>query len=224
MSNESIYQRLGAAIITGDKGKLLVAVEDALREDVTASEIIEKGMSVGMKKVGERFARYEIYLPEMMMAADAWEQAMKILEPKLLVAGAERKKVGRVVIGTVKSDIHSLGKNIVGTMLKISGFEVFDLGVDVTASAFIAKAEEVGADIIAASALMSTTMPQQKEVIEHLKARGKGARGKYCVLVGGGSTSQEWADSIGADGYGKTAGDAVSLALKAVHQDTKEVS
>ena len=214
MSNESIYQRLGAAIITGDKDKLLVAVEDALREGVTASEIIEKGMSPGMKEVGERFTRYEIYLPEMMMAAEAWEQAMKVLEPKLLAAGAERKKVGRVVIGTVKGDIHSIGKNIVAAMLKMSGFEVFDLGVDVAASAFIAKADEVSADIIAASALMSTTMPQQKEIIEHLKARR--VRDKYCVLVGGGSTNQEWADSIGADGYGRTAGDAVALALKAV--------
>ena len=214
MSNESIYQRLGAAIIAGDKDKLLVAVEDALREGVTASEIIERGMSPGMKEVGERFTRYEIYLPEMMMAAEAWEQAMKVLEPKLLAAGAERKKVGRVVIGTVKGDIHSIGKNIVAAMLKMSGFEVFDLGVDVAASVFVVKAEEVGADILAASALMSATTPQQKEIIEHLKARG--TRDKYCVLVGGGSTSQEWADNIGADGYGRTAGDAVALALKAV--------
>lgn len=212
MSNESVCQRLGAAIIAGDKDKLLVAIEEALREGVTASEIIERGMSPGMKEVGERFARYEIYLPEMMMAAEAWEQAMKVLEPKLLVAGAERKKVGRVVIGTVKGDIHSIGKNIVAAMLKMSGFEVFDLGVDVAASAFVMKAEEVGADILAASALMSTTTPQQKEIIEQLKARG--VRDKYCVLVGGGTTSQEWADSIGADGYGRTAGDAVALALK----------
>ena len=214
MSNESTYKRLSAAIIAGDKDKLLAAVEDAFREGVTASEIIERGMSPGMKEVGERFARYEIYLPEMMMAAEAWEQAMKVLEPKLLAAGAERKKVGRVVIGTVKGDIHSIGKNIVAAMLKMSGFEVFDLGVDVAASAFVMKAKEVGADILAASALMSSTTPQQKEIIEHLKARG--TRDKYCVLVGGGSTSQEWADSIGADGYGRTAGDAVALALKAV--------
>ena len=214
MPNESIGERLSAVIIAGDKDKLLVAVEDALREGVTASEIIERGMSPGMKEVGGRFARYEIYLPEMMMAAEAWEQAMKVLEPKLLAAGAERKKVGRVVIGTVKGDIHSIGKNIVAAMLKMSGFEVFDLGVDVAASAFVMKAEEVGADILAASALMRTTTPQQKEIIEYLKARG--VRDKYCVLVGGGSTSQEWADSIGADGYGRTAGDAVALALKAV--------
>ena len=214
MSNESTHERLSAAIITGDKDKLLGAVKDALGEGMTPSDIIEKGMSPGMKEVGEKFARYEIYLPEMMMAAEAWEGAMKVLEPKLLETGAESKKVGRVVLGTVKGDVHSVGKNIVGAMLKMSGFEVFDLGVDVAASAFVTKAEEVEANIIAASALMSTTIPQQKSIIEHLEARG--VRDKYCVLVGGGSTSQEWADNIGADGYGRTAGDAAALALKAV--------
>jgi len=214
MANESTHERLSAAIITGDKDKLLGTVEDALREGMTPSDIIEKGMSPGMKEVGEKFARYEIYLPEMMMAAEAWEGAMKVLDPKLLETGAESRKVGRVVLGTVKGDVHSIGKNIVGAMLKMSGFEVFDLGVDIAASAFVTKAEEVGANIIAASALMSTTIPQQKSIIEHLEARG--VRDKYCVLVGGGSTSQEWADSIGADGYGRTAGDATALALKAV--------
>jgi trimethylamine corrinoid protein len=214
MSNESTQERLGAAIIAGDRNKLLGAVEDALGEGMTPSDIIEKGMSPGMKEVGEKFARYEIYLPEMMMAAEAWEGAMKVLEPKLLETGAKSKKVGRVVVGTVKGDVHSIGKNIVGAMLKMSGFEVFDLGVDIAASAFVTKAEEVEANIIAASALMSTTIPQQKSIIEHLEARG--VRDKYCVLVGGGSTSQEWADNIGADGYGRTAGDAVALALKAV--------
>ena len=216
MSDKSIFEKLNNALIAGDKSGLEQGVGDALKEGVTPSDIIEKGMSPGMKEVGERFARYEIYLPEMMMAAEAWEGAMQILEPKLLESGSELKKAGRVVIGTVKGDIHSIGKNIVGALLKMSGFEVFDLGVDVNASAFVTKAEEVGADIIAVSALMSTTIPQQKSIIEHIEARG--ARGKYCVLVGGGSTSQEWADSIGADGYGRTAGDATTLALKAVAQ------
>jgi len=214
MPKESIYERLTAAIIDEDRDKLLAAVDDALREGIAPYDIIDKGLSPGMKEVGERFARYEIYLPEMMMAAEAWEQAMKVLEPKLIAVGAERKKVGRVVIGTVSGDVHSIGKNIVAAMLKMNGFDVFDLGIDVAASVFIGKAEEVGADIIAASALMTTTMPQQKNIIEHLEARG--VRGKYRVLVGGGSTNQEWADSIGADGYGKTAGDAIALALKAV--------
>ena len=216
MTDKAIFEQLYNAIIAGDTGGLGQVVGEALKEGVKPSDIIEKGMSPGMKEVGDRFSRYEIYLPEMMMAAEAWESAMKILEPKLLESGEERKKVGKVVIGTVKGDIHSIGKNIVGAMLKMNGFEVFDLGVDIAASAFVTKAEEVGADIIAASALMSTTIPQQKNIIEHLEARG--ARGNYRFLVGGGSTTQEWADSIGADGYGRTAGDAVTLALKALSQ------
>lgn len=216
MTDKAIFEQLYNAIIDGDTGGLGQAIGEALKEGIKPSDIIEKGMSPGMKEVGDRFARYEIYLPEMMMAAEAWESAMKILEPKLLESGEERKKVGKVVIGTVKGDIHSIGKNIVGAMLKMNGFEVFDLGVDIAASAFVTKAEEVGADIIAASALMSTTIPQQKSIIEHLEARG--ARGNYRFLVGGGSTTQEWADSIGADGYGRTAGDAVTLALKALSQ------
>ena len=216
MTDKAIFEQLYNAIIAGDTGGLGQVVGEALKEGIKPSDIIEKGMSPGMKEVGDRFARYEIYLPEMMMAAEAWESAMKILEPKLLESGEERKKAGKVVIGTVKGDIHSIGKNIVGAMLKMNGFEVFDLGVDIAASAFVTKAEEVGADIIAASALMSTTIPQQKNIIEHLEARG--ARGNYRFLVGGGSTTQEWADSIGADGYGRTAGDAVTLALKALSQ------
>ena len=216
MSDKPIFEELYNAILAGDRDGLGKAVGSALKEGVSPSDIIEKGMSPGMKEVGDRFARYEIYLPEMMMAAEAWEGAMQILEPKLLESGGERKKVGRVVIGTVKGDIHSIGKNIVGAMLKMNGFEVFDLGVDVAASAFVTKAEEVAADVIAASALMSTTIPQQKSIIEHLEARG--ARDKYRVLVGGGSTTQEWADSIGADGYGRTAGDATNLALKLISQ------
>jgi len=154
MSKLSVLERLGAAIIAGDKNNLQKAIDSALNEGISPSDIIEQGMSPGMKEVGERFAKYEIYLPEMMMAAEAWENAMKTLEPRLLESGVKRKKVRSVVIGTVKGDIHSIGKNIVGAMLKMNGFEVFDLGVDVAASAFVTKAEEVGADIIAASALM----------------------------------------------------------------------
>ena len=214
MAIEHVYEQIASAIVAGDKAKSLALVEDALQEGVSPTGIIEKGMSPGMKKIGNMFALYEIFLPEMMMAAEAFEHAMKVLEKELLASGGERKKVGRVVIGTVKGDIHSIGKNIVAVMLKMNGFEVFDLGNDVTPSTFVTKAEEVGADVIAASALMATTLPQQKTIVEHLQVRGE--RERYCVLVGGGCTTQEWANSIGADGYGKTAADAVNLALKAV--------
>jgi trimethylamine corrinoid protein len=201
-------------IMAGDREKALKVVEEALEAGISPSDLIEKEMSPAMKEVGERFARYEIYLPEMMMAAEAWEWAMQALEPKLLEGGKKKKNVGKVVLGTVAGDIHSIGKNIVGAMLTTVGFEVYDLGIDVPASRFVSKAEEAKADVIAISALMSTTMPQQKNVIDHLEARD--IRNSYTVLVGGGSTTEEWANQIEADGYGKTAGDAVALALEAV--------
>ena len=216
MADESIYERLKAAMITAEANKLLAAIEDAFQQGIEPLDIIDKGLTPAMREIGERFRRYEIYLPEMMMAAEAWEQAMRILEPRISATAGEHRSVGQVVIGTVKGDVHSLGKNILATMLKTSGFEVLDLGIDVPASAFAIKAEEVGADVIAVSALMTTTMPQQKSVIEHLEARG--VRDKYCVLIGGGATTQGWADEIGADGYGETAADGVALALETVGQ------
>lgn len=214
MPNKDIYERLSSGIMDGNKDELLAAVEDALQDGLGPTDIIDKGMSPGMVEVGDKFSRYEIFLPEMLMSAEAWEHVMKVLEPKIKEMGSERRKIGRVVIGTVHGDVHGIGKNIVAAMLKMRGFEIFDLGSDVVASTFVKKAEEVGADIIAVSALMTTTMPQQENIIKHLEAQG--LRDKYCVLVGGGSTTQDWADSIGADGYGRTAGDAVALALKVV--------
>lgn len=213
-SKDTLSADLREVIIAGDREKAVKVVEEALRGGLSPSDIIEKEMSPAMKEVGERFARYEIYLPEMMLSAEAWEWAMKVLEPKLLEGGKEKKNIGKVVLGTVDGDIHSIGKDIVGSMLKMAGFDVYDLGIDVPASRFVSKAEEINADVIAISALMSTTMPQQKNVIDHLKARD--VRNKYTVLVGGGSTSEGWANQIEADGYGETAGDAVEAALRAV--------
>jgi len=220
MPDESVYERLSAAIVASARGEVLAAIEAALAEGLSPSDIIERGLSPGMREIGDRFARYEVFLPDLMLAGETWEQAMKVLEPRLLAAGEEREVVGRVVIGTVKDDIHSIGKNIVAAMLRMNGFEVFDLGADVATSQFLAKAEEVSADVIALSALLTTTMPGQQSVIEHIEARGE--RGRYCILVGGGCTTQEWADEIGADGWGRTAIDGVALALKAVSRKTEE--
>ena len=216
MLGEEMCSQLKVGILAGDADEVVTVVKEALGQGAKPLEIIEDGLQPGMAEVGERFRRYEVYLPEMMMAAEAFEQAMKILQPKLAAAGETREKVGRVVIGTVQGDIHNLGKNIVAAMLKANAFEVYDLGVDVTASAFVDKAQEVAADVIAVSALMTTTMPRQKGVMEHLEARG--VREKYYVMVGGGCTNQSWADEIGADAYGRTAGDAIALALKAVER------
>jgi methanogenic corrinoid protein MtbC1 len=160
-----------------------------------------------MQAVGEKFARLEIFLPEMMKSGQVMSSVMAILGPKITgAAAAGMAKKGKVVLGTVKGDLHEIGKNIVKLMLEATGFEVKDLGYDVDSMAFIKEAEAMGTDVIAASALMTTTMPHQKEIIDLL--RDKGLRAKYKVVIGGAPTTQEWATKIGADLYCYDAGSA----------------
>jgi corrinoid protein of di/trimethylamine methyltransferase len=201
MSGDDTLKRIEEAIVRGDKERSSQLVEEALRE-VDPLAVIQRGMTPAMEKVGDLFSSGEIFLPDMMMAAEAWNEAMALLKPKMLA----------VVIGTVQGDVHEIGKNIVATLMGTAGFEVHDLGVGIPASTFIGKAEEVNADIIAASAIMTTTMTYQRDVLEHLMASG--LRNKYIVMVGGGVVNQEWADEIGADGYGETAVIGVRLAKK----------
>lgn len=209
MSTDETLKELGEAIVRGDKERSSRLVEKTLGE-VDPLAVIRRGMMPAMEKVGDRFSSGEIFLPEMLMATDAWNEAMRLLKPKLLEAGESVAKIGTVVIGTVQSDVHEIGKNIVVTLLNTAGFEVHDLGVDIPASTFIGKAEEVNADIIAASAIMTTTMTYQRDILDHLIASG--LRDKYIVLVGGGVVNQKWADEIGADGYGETAVEGIRLA------------
>ena len=209
MTGDEALKGIEEAIVSGNKERSSQLVEEALRE-IDSLTIIQGGMMPAMEKVGDRFSCGEIFLPEMLMAAEAWNEAMTLLKPKMLAAGESVAKTGTVVIGTVQSDVHEIGKNIVATLLGTAGFEVHDLGVDIPASKFIGKAEEVDADIIAASAIMTTTMTYQRDILEHLMARG--LRDKYIVLVGGGVVNQKWADEIGADGYGETAADGVRVA------------
>lgn len=209
MSRDETLKELGEAIVRGDKERSSRLVEEVLGE-VDPLAVIQRGMMPAMEKVGDRFSSGEIFLPEMLMATEAWNEAMRLLRPKLLEAGEGVAKTGTVVIGTVQSDVHEIGKNIVVTLLNTAGFEVHDLGVDIPASKFIGKAEEVNADIIAASAIMTTTMTYQQDILDHLIAAG--LRDKYIVLVGGGVVNQKWADEIGADGYGETAVEGVRLA------------
>ena len=209
MSGDDTLKRIEEAIVRGDKERSPQLVEEALRE-VDPLAVIQRGMAPAMEKVGDLFSSGEIFLPDMMMAAEAWNEAMALLKPKMLAAGERVAKIGTVVIGTVQSDVHEIGKNIVATLMGTAGFEVHDLGVNIPASTFIGKAEEVNADIIAASAIMTTTMTYQRDVLEHLMASG--LRDKYIVMVGGGVVNQEWADEIGADGYGETAVIGVRLA------------
>jgi corrinoid protein of di/trimethylamine methyltransferase len=197
------------AFTSADFDRIPLLVQQGIDSGLEPHFLLDDGLVSGIREVGEQFRRGDVYLPEMMLAAEAWQDGMNLLEP--LLAGQPTQQVkGKVVIGTVKGDIHSLGKNIVITLLKTAGYEVFDLGVDVPASKFVAKAAETHADIIAVCALMTTTMPQQKEVIEHLFAANK--RDDFFVMVGGACTTEEWASQIKADAYGATAADAVALA------------
>jgi 5-methyltetrahydrofolate--homocysteine methyltransferase len=206
--NPAIAAIIGA-YAEADFDRVPELVQEGLDKGLPAQILLDDGLVAGIREVGEMFRRGEVYLPEMMLAAEAWQAGMDVLEP--LMAGQPRAAAkGRVVIGTVKGDIHSLGKNIVTTMLKTAGFEVIDLGVDVPASKFVSAAVDAHADLIALCALMTTTMPQQKEVIEHLVASGR--RSDFFVVVGGASTTSAWATEIGADGHGETAADAVALA------------
>jgi 5-methyltetrahydrofolate--homocysteine methyltransferase len=196
---------------SGKFDQIAALVQKSLEGNIDPEDILNKGMIPGIRAVGEQFRSGESYLPDMILSADAFQEGMDILKPVMAQSGAEREITGTIVIGTVKGDIHELGKNIVINVLKTEGFNVIDIGIDVPASKFVDEAEKNNADIIALSALMTTTIPQQREVIEHLEARG--SRKQYYVMVGGGATDKNWADKIDADAYGETAVDAVSLAL-----------
>ncbi|MHC4150229.1 MAG: cobalamin B12-binding domain-containing protein [Planctomycetota bacterium] len=215
MEDREIFAKLTKAILEGDSDGLVHLVKQAI-DKVGPLEIVEKGMMPGMTEVGNKFGQGQVYLPELLMAAEAWEEAMKIIKPKLIEAGASIKKRGTIVIGTVQTDIHEIGKNILSNLLTTAGFDVHDIGCDAAASKFVDTAEQVGADIIAASAIMSTTVPYQKDIIDLLVS--KSLREKYIVMVGGGVVTQDWADKIGADGYGELASDAVEIARKLVAQ------
>ncbi len=183
-------------------------------EDIT-SKLLDEGndplqmisaLTETMNKLGDLFSRLEIFLPQLMLAGEALAAVVDILRPKIMEAGEQGAPKGKVVIGVVKGDMHEIGKNIVKLMLETNGFEVRDLGYDVDSLAFIKEAEAMGADIIGASSLMTTTMPGQKEIIELLK--DKGLRDRYKVVIGGAPTGQEWADKIGPDLWCEDAGSA----------------
>lgn len=202
-------EKLCMAVEKGVKQEAEDLARDLLNQDVDILETLDRLTSV-MQKAGEKFARLEIFLPEMMKSAQAMKSVMNILTPRILESSTEEErssiKAGKVVLGTVKGDLHEIGKNIVKLMLEANRFEVKDLGYDIDSMVFIKEADTMGADFIAASALMTTTMPHQKEIIDLLKDRG--LRDRFKVVIGGAPTSQEWADRIGADLYCLNAGSA----------------
>jgi corrinoid protein of di/trimethylamine methyltransferase len=212
LSEAKILAELCEAVVSGDVDAVTGAAKEAVRKRVDPVKAIENGLSKGARIIGDKFERLEIFLPDLLVAAEAMKTGLEILLAEIPKDKTLRK--GTVVCGTVRGDVHEIGKRIVAALLQANGFEVYDLGADVPSSKFIEEAGRVRADIIGLSALMSSTLGAQKDVIDYLKAVGE--RKKYIVMVGGGPTTQEWADQIGADGYAKTAPEAVKLALKLV--------
>ena len=205
-------KQLYESVVSGDAKKTQALTQQALAEGVDPLKLVNDYMVPAMDEVGRRFEANEYFVPELLISARAMKAALEIIRPLLTARGDQ--PLGRVAIGTVKGDLHDIGKNLVGSLLEGGGFEVIDLGVNVTPEKFIATINEKKANIIAMSALLTTTMPSMKTTIDALKQAG--VREKVKVLIGGAPITQKYADEIGADGYSENAVGAVALAKKAV--------
>jgi 5-methyltetrahydrofolate--homocysteine methyltransferase len=201
---------LADAIIKGDQNTAVEITKAALGEGTAAKSVLEDGLIAGMDVVGERFKKNEVYIPEVLIAARAMKSSMEILEPELVKAGV--KPVGKFVIGTAQGDLHDIGKNLVGMMLKGAGFEVIDLGVDIPPDKFVEQAKGSDTQLIGISALLTTTMPAMEKTINALKEAGVSVK----VIIGGAPVTQGYADKIGADGYAADAASAVDVAKSLV--------
>lgn len=203
-----ILEELANVVVEGDEEGVVAAVNKALEQNVNPMDIIQKGLTQGIHIVGDKFEKMEVYLPEMLMSAEAMKAGVEIVKPHIKEGSLPQE--GVVVIGTVQGDVHDIGKNIVSFYLDVSGFKVYDLGSEVPIYTFVEQAEEKQADIIGISALLTSTMAYMPDVIEELKRRG--LREKYIVMVGGGAVTPEWVSEIGADGYGEDFAQAARVA------------
>jgi len=207
--DERIQAELREAIRTGDADRAESLAHEAVQSGMAPLDIVQDIMVPELVKVGERFQNSEVYLPELMMAGDAAEKVTQVVEEAAMQRGETTVSQGTVVLGQVKGDLHDIGRNIVGTLLKSHGFKVVDLGRDVPASKYLDAAEQEQADIVALSSLMTTTLPAQERTVHLFSEVGK--RDQYRIIVGGGAVSEAWAERIGADGYSATAAGAVEL-------------
>jgi corrinoid protein of di/trimethylamine methyltransferase len=211
---EDFLKRCAQSVLDGDADKAETLAGEALKKKYQVLEVIENGFVAGIREVGRLWEEGTMFLPELVMGAEAMKKAMAVLQPALEGAGGAGSSLGHVVIGTIAGDIHDIGKTLVATMLSANGFEITDLGADVPAGRFVEEAVEKGAGCIAISALLTTTMHGQRKVIEELESRK--VRGKVRVLVGGAPCNDAWAKEIGADGYAGDAVAAVQLAKRLV--------
>jgi len=201
---------LADAVIKGDQSTAAEITKSALEEGTAAKNVLEEGLIAGMDVVGARFKNNEIYIPEVLIAARAMKMAMEFLEPELIKAGVE--PVGKFLIATVQGDLHDIGKNLVAMMLKGAGFEVIDLGVDVSPEKFVEQVKANGVQLVGMSTLLTTTMPGMERTIKALKEAGVSAK----IMIGGAPVTQGYADKIGADGYAADAASAVDMAKSLV--------
>jgi corrinoid protein of di/trimethylamine methyltransferase len=210
---EQIYAKLAQAVINGEPEEAAEWAQQALNLGLDPLECINQGLTPGINRVGELFTMGEYFLPDLVLGGDAMKAAVAILEPAMS-SKQGRVQLGCVVLGTVKGDLHEIGKTLVATMLTANGFRVADIGVDQDAASFVAAVRETGANLVGASALLTTTMPHQRELIEALHEAGLRERVK--VMVGGAPVTAIWANEIGADGYAEDAASAVALAKRLV--------
>lgn len=214
MAREDIMQKAFDAIVEADEDMAQEVLEEGAAEGISAVELLQEGFSKGMNELGDQFGRGEIFLPELIFATEVMKIATDAVDAELEAKGGDVAEKGKIVIGTVEGDVHDIGKGICVSMLKASGLDVYDLGREVPVDAFIAKAEEVGADIIGTSALLTTTMTVQQDLEEALKERG--LRDKYMTMVGGSPVTRRWAEKIGATAYSEDASECCSVALSLI--------
>lgn len=206
-----LFLELKQAIIDGDEDIISELSQKVIDESINPVDAVQLGLIKGIEVVGELWKAGEVFLPDVMMSAEAMKVGLGLLEPEIAKLGMSQGEAkGKLVLGTVEGDIHDIGKNITGAMFTAAGYKVFDIGTDIKAEDFVLKAQEVGADIIGASALLTTTMSAQKQIIDYLIEHN--LRDQFLVFVGGGPTSQAYADEIGADGWAESADEAVALA------------
>jgi methylmalonyl-CoA mutase cobalamin-binding domain/chain len=205
VTKEEILEGLKEAVIKFDIDNIKALAENALSQGVSAYEGVSNGMAKGMDVVGQKYQLGEFFLPELVMAGETFKEGMKVFGAHL--KPSEIAAQGRIVIGTVEGDLHDIGKNIVASMVEASGFEVHDLGVDVTADHFLTEAREASADVVAMSALLSTTFPHMKEVVDAIRKAGLSSK----IIVGGAPLNTETAKSLGADGYGRDAVEGANI-------------
>jgi corrinoid protein of di/trimethylamine methyltransferase len=214
MERDELFEAMARSVIEGEADAAADLARRAVETGIDPLEAIDRGFVPGIDHVGEEFSRENMFLPELVLAGEAMKAAVAVLEPEMTRAGTAREMHGTVVLAAAPGDIHDIGKSLVGTMLSASGFRVVDLGVDVAVDAVVDAVREARADIVGVSALLTTTMLGQRDVIAALEAAG--LRGDVKVMVGGAPVTPEWAAEIGADGFGEDAARAVTLARELV--------